>query len=97
MSVYKYRTFEDAERALWNFNPDEAYFKRVPDLWAFADQLNSIVRPNGIFKFRSIEEANKHRDELECEKCSRKCLHNKARVDWIKQGTNVEIILVKWQ
>lgn len=65
MPVYKYRTFEEAERALWNFKPDKAYFKRVAELWAFADQLNSIAYPKGIFKFRSIEEANKQRDEVE--------------------------------
>ena len=65
MPVYKYRTFEEAERALWNFSPDEAYFKRVAQLWAFADQLNSIIYPSGIFKFHTLEEANKHRYELE--------------------------------
>lgn len=65
MPVYKYRTFEEAERALWNFNPDEAYFKRVADLWAFADQLNPIIYSKGIFKFRNLEEANKQRYELE--------------------------------
>lgn len=67
MPVYKYRTFEEAERALWNFKPDEAYFKRVAELWEFADQPNSIIYPNGIFKFQNIEEANKHRDEVELE------------------------------
>lgn len=65
MPVYKYRTFEEAERALWNFNPDEAYFKRVAELWEFADQLNSIVYPKGIFKFQNLEEANRQRYELE--------------------------------
>lgn len=65
MPVYKYRTFEEAERALWNFSPDEAYFKRVAELWAFADQLNSIIYPKGIFKFQNLEEANRQRYELE--------------------------------
>ncbi len=65
MPVYKYRTFEEAERALWNFKPDEAYFKRVAELWEFADQLNSIVYPRGILKFQNLEEANKQRYELE--------------------------------
>jgi hypothetical protein len=65
MPVYKYRTFEEAERALWNYKPDEAYFKRVAELWAFADQLNPIVYPKGIFKFQNLEEANRQRYELE--------------------------------
>lgn len=65
MPVYKYKTFEEAERALWNFHPDQAYFDKVADLWDFANKLSPIDYPKGIFKFRNIEEANKHRDELE--------------------------------
>lgn len=65
MPVYKYKTFEEAERALWNFHPDEAYFKQVSDLWEFANTLNPIRYPRGIFKFKNIEEANKHRDDIE--------------------------------
>jgi hypothetical protein len=65
MPVYKYKTFEDAERALWNFHPDEAYFNRVAELWRFADRLSPIEYPKGIFRFRSIEEANQQRYEWE--------------------------------
>ena len=65
MPIYKYKTFEEAERALWNFHPDEAYYKRVAELWDFADKLNPIKYPAGIFKFKTIEEANRHREEIE--------------------------------
>jgi hypothetical protein len=65
MPVYKYKDFEQAERALWNFHPDEAYFKRVAELWAFANKLSPITYPRGVFKYRSIEEANKQRYEWE--------------------------------
>jgi len=65
MSVYKYKTFEEAERALWNFHPNAAYFKQVAELWKFANQLCPITYPQGIFKYRSIEEANQQRDEWE--------------------------------
>jgi len=65
MPIYKYKTFEEAERALWNFHPDEAHFKRVAELWDFADRLNPITYPPGIFKFKTIEEANRHREEIE--------------------------------
>ncbi len=65
MPVYKYKSFKEAEKALWNFNPDEAYYKRVADLWEFADKLNPIKYPRGVFKFRNIQEANKHREEIE--------------------------------
>lgn len=65
MPVQKFKTFEEAERALWEVHPDEAYYDRVAELWDFANKLNPISYPKGIFKFRTIEEANKHREELE--------------------------------
>jgi hypothetical protein len=65
MPIYKYKTFEAAERALWNFHPDEAYFDNVAQLWDFANTLSPIDYPKGIFKYRSIEEANQHREEVE--------------------------------
>jgi hypothetical protein len=65
MPVQKFKTFEEAEKALWNFHPDEAYYARVAELWDFANKLNPISYPKGIFKFRTIEEANKHREEWE--------------------------------
>lgn len=65
MPVYKFKTFEEAERALWNFHPDEAYYSRVAELWNFANKLSPVSYPRGIFKFRSLEEANKQREEWE--------------------------------
>ena len=65
MAVYKYKTFEEAEQALWNFHPDEAHFKRVAELWNFANTICPIHYPQGIFKYRNIAEANKQQDEWE--------------------------------
>jgi hypothetical protein len=65
MPIYKYKTFEEADKALWNFNPDEAYFEQVAALWRFANKLSPITYPRGIFKFRTLEEANRHRGEFE--------------------------------
>lgn len=65
MPVYKYKTFEDAQKALWNFNPDEAYYDKIAELWEFANKLSPIKYPKGIFKYKSIEDANRHRFELE--------------------------------
>jgi hypothetical protein len=65
MPVQKFKTFEEAEKALWKFHPDAAYYDRIAELWDFANKLNPISYPKGIFKFRTIEEANKHRDEYE--------------------------------
>ncbi len=65
MPVYKYKTFEDADRAQWNFYPDEGYLKKVLELWNFANKLSPLSYPKGIFKYRTLEEANKQRDEWE--------------------------------
>lgn len=65
MPVFKFKTFEEAERALWNFNPDEYYYQRVSELWDFVNELNPIFFPSGIFKFKTIEDANRHREKLE--------------------------------
>lgn len=65
MPVYKFKTFEEAEQALWNFSPDEHYYHRVAELWEFANKLNPIVYPRGVFKFKTFEEANRHRENIE--------------------------------
>jgi hypothetical protein len=65
MPVQKFKTFEDAEKALVINEPNEAYFRRVAQLFEFANKLNPIKWPKGIFKFKTIEEANRHREEIE--------------------------------
>ncbi len=65
MPVFKFKSFEEAERALWNFHPDEIYFNKVAELWNFANKICPISYPAGIFKYRSIEESNKQRNEWE--------------------------------
>jgi hypothetical protein len=75
MPVQKFKTFEEAEKALWNFKPsipDDAYLARVAELWDFANKLNPISYPKGIFKFKTIEEANKHREEVELAQARKK-------------------------
>ncbi len=65
MPIYKYNSFEEAERALWNFLPNEAYFHRVAELWEFANKLAPMSYPKGIFRYRNIEEANRQSNEWE--------------------------------
>jgi hypothetical protein len=72
MPVQKFKTFEEAEKALWNFKPDDTYLARVAELWDFANKLNPISYPKGIFKFKTIEEANQHREEVELAQARKK-------------------------
>ena len=60
MPVYKYKSFIEAERALWNFHPDEKYLEGVAKFWRFAYELSPISYPHGIIKFKNIKQANQH-------------------------------------
>jgi len=53
---------------LETFNPDEHYFQRVAELWDFANELNPISYPQGIFKFKTLEDANRQRERVEIER-----------------------------
>lgn len=63
MSVRKFKSFEDAERALWCFKPDEAYYKKVAALWELGNKLCPPDFPRGIFKYRTIEDANRDKEK----------------------------------
>jgi hypothetical protein len=59
MTLQKFHSFADAERALWEFNPDENYYRRVRALFAAGRRLcpPQPVR-RGITRLRSIDEKN---------------------------------------
>ena len=67
MPVEKFDTFDEARQALWNFQPDEDYFRELSALWEFADKLSPVRFPRGVLKFKTLEEANKHRLAWELE------------------------------
>jgi len=69
LPVYRFRTLDEARRALW-LKPDDP---RLPDVirfvWTLADELTFYYpRPPGVRKFRSIEEANAAREAWETER-----------------------------
>lgn len=72
MPVQKFTSFEEAEKSLWNFSMDDAHFRRVRELWDFADKLCTFSYPKGVFKFRSLEEAHAHRQRCQVERAEKK-------------------------
>lgn len=62
MPVQKFRSHEEARRALWVPSGDLSLPSRMKGLWAFAARLFRRVPPRGVQKFRSIQEANRERE-----------------------------------
>ncbi|MBI4619582.1 MAG: hypothetical protein HY739_05415 [Desulfobacterales bacterium] len=60
MPVLKYKTFEAAEKSLWNFMPDDNYFKMVLSLNNTMFK-KTIVKdfPHGVHKYKSLKDAQK--------------------------------------
>jgi len=61
MPVQKFKSFEEAEKALWTSNPDDAYFKKVREFYKLFAKLSKFSYPSGVYKFRSVEEAERHK------------------------------------
>ncbi|MCL4512051.1 MAG: hypothetical protein M1470_13425 [Bacteroidetes bacterium] len=64
MPVQKFKTFDEASKALWNFAPDEDYYKRVENFYKLASQLITLSAMRGIYKFHDLEEVEQHRMEF---------------------------------
>lgn len=66
MPVYRYKTHEEAHRALWLEPGDPRIFRRLRALLQLTNWLvGEYIPPRGVFKFRTIEEANAHREAWE--------------------------------
>lgn len=59
--VKKFKSFEDAERDLWNFSPDALYYKRITEFYRLASKLSHFSDIRGIYKYKSLKEANENR------------------------------------
>jgi len=62
--VVRYQTLDEAHRDLWCFHPDEEYDRKVARLWRLANSLRPARYPHGVFRFRSLEEANRWEREI---------------------------------
>jgi hypothetical protein len=61
MSIEKFKTFDDASQALWNYHPDAEYYQQVMNLYKLYSKLSKFKYPQGIFKFKTFEEAEEHK------------------------------------
>ncbi len=70
MSVQKFKSLDEASKALWKFNPSEIrrskkssgdYYKKVSNLYKLFARLSKFSATHGVFKFRSLEAAAEHR------------------------------------
>ena len=62
MPVRRFRSLDDARRALWIAPDDPALAARIRNLWRFSARLVDRRIPRGLRRFRSIEEANAERE-----------------------------------
>ena len=59
--VKKFKSFEDADRDLWNFSPDSFYYKRIAGFYKLASNLSHFSIIPGVYKYKSLKEANENR------------------------------------
>lgn len=63
MSIQKFRSFEEAEKALWEFRPDGNYYTRLRAFFLLAQRLHPIQPQPGIQKFKNIDEKKRSESE----------------------------------
>jgi len=62
--IKKFKTFEEAQKDLWVMNPDDVYYKRLSGFYELASSLIKRKISRGVFKFKTFEEARKHREDF---------------------------------
>jgi hypothetical protein len=63
MPLQRFRDFDEARFALWGEREGTDLTTRIRSLWAFAARLAPGRAPRGLRKFRTFEEAERHREE----------------------------------
>jgi hypothetical protein len=64
MPVRKFRSVEEMPPVEWCEIVDEDCFRRIARLWARSSALSARVYPRGVFKFRSLGEAQQAREQV---------------------------------
>lgn len=57
--IQRFKCLEEAEFSQWCFECDDIYYERVAELWRFADCLLPRKYPREIFRYQTLEEANR--------------------------------------
>lgn len=78
MPVKKYRSVADMPPVPTPENPEELW-RRITALWARSWVLSPMIYPKGVFKFRSIEEAQAARERVTQENVDRIARERKER------------------
>ena len=71
MPVRKFRRVEDMPPVPWCESSDEECFRRIAKLWSRSSAFSARIYPRGVFKFRSLEEAQQARDRVTQENIDR--------------------------
>jgi hypothetical protein len=71
MPLTKFRSEEEARLALAAATWDSSLGARIARLWDFSARLAPFPPIRGVFRFRGIEEANRHRQERERERAQK--------------------------
>jgi hypothetical protein len=59
MPVYTFKSFKDAEKALWNYNPDSDYYRMVSDIFELGFRLAPLQCRRGVFGLSNFDEMEK--------------------------------------
>ena len=65
MPIKKFRSVEEMEGNTWHEPGSPELFRAIEEVWNFAEQTLKPYFPPGVYKHRSIEEAEALREEWE--------------------------------
>lgn len=71
MPIQKFRSVKDMPPVPWCDSLDEECLRRIAKLWARSAAFSSRIYPRGVFKFRSLEEAQEARERVTQENIER--------------------------
>jgi hypothetical protein len=67
MPVRRYRSLEEMEDSVWIDRDDPRLWPTIASVWALSARLFPVRFPPGLYKHRSIEDANRLTEQWEAE------------------------------